>query len=335
MSMARSNKFAKSFNTVIFNLLSLFCISLDFTLLAVAESYPIKLEVRAKSIVTEEHISLSEIAELQASSTLHDEAVIALGKITITKSPAPGQSLTITANQLLSRIKAEGGDISRIGYSIPQVFSVTRAARLLTLDEIRALVEEGAVKGNLDISVLGFVSGEKIAIRPDSTALEAIIERNPRNSKLSFTLQYKDSNSRIERVMLPLKVEEWTSVPVAKRALLRGETVTKDDLTMARLSMEHIPRDVALSDRSVVGYKTSSDLAYGDLFRLTKLEIPPLVANGSRVKLRYNIPGLEVTAIGTALESGVLSQEVRVRNDSSKKIVRGLVREEGLVEVLP
>ena len=40
-----------------------------------------------------------------------------------------------------------------------------------------------------------------------------------------------------------------------------------------------------------------------------------------------------MTAVGTALENGGLGQDIRVRNDSSKKIVMGRVIEPGLVMV--
>ena len=42
---------------------------------------------------------------------------------------------------------------------------------------------------------------------------------------------------------------------------------------------------------------------------------------------------LEVTATGTAIDSGAIGQEIKVRNEGSKKVVSGKVEGPGIVVV--
>ena len=131
----------------------------------------------------------------------------------------------------------------------------------------------------------------------------------------------------------PSEPGERAEVPVARRPLPKGEVVGPDDVMMARMNISKLPKDVAAEGGGVVGYKVGKDVAPGEVFRLDKLAIPPLVESGTRVTLVYRSGLLEATATGTALDSGLAGQVVKVRNENSKKVVSGTVLETGLVEV--
>ena len=69
------------------------------------------------------------------------------------------------------------------------------------------------------------------------------------------------------------------------------------------------------------------------MFQKRKLDIPPVIDMGALVTLVYRSGGIEATASGVAIESGALGDEIRVRNDSSRKIILGKVLEPGIVGV--
>ena len=58
-----------------------------------------------------------------------------------------------------------------------------------------------------------------------------------------------------------------------------------------------------------------------------------MVEMGAMVTLVYRSGGIEATASGVAIESGAQGDEIRVRNDSSRKIILGKVLEPGMVGV--
>jgi flagella basal body P-ring formation protein FlgA len=49
--------------------------------------------------------------------------------------------------------------------------------------------------------------------------------------------------------------------------------------------------------------------------------------------MKYQSEFFEATASGVALENGGIGQEIKVRNDASKKVVSGQVLEAGIVRV--
>jgi flagella basal body P-ring formation protein FlgA len=69
------------------------------------------------------------------------------------------------------------------------------------------------------------------------------------------------------------------------------------------------------------------------VFRAHSVAVPPLVSTGSRVSIVFRYNRLEVSASGIALENGGKGQEIKIRNDTSKRIVSGRVEAPGIVMV--
>ena len=61
--------------------------------------------------------------------------------------------------------------------------------------------------------------------------------------------------------------------------------------------------------------------------------MPPLIATGARVFIAFKSGLLEATATGTAMENGFRGQEIRVKNDSSQKILSAVTEDAGMVRV--
>jgi flagella basal body P-ring formation protein FlgA len=135
------------------------------------------------------------------------------------------------------------------------------------------------------------------------------------------------------QIQLVSSLDEFMYVPVASRPLSVGNVVNPNDLVMARLDMTRISRDVAAQSEGVIGHTIKRGIGVGDLFRAPDLSLPFDVTAGSSVTLRYVGRGFKATASGSALEAGRVGGAIRVRNESSKRIVEGTVVEPGLVEV--
>jgi flagella basal body P-ring formation protein FlgA len=65
------------------------------------------------------------------------------------------------------------------------------------------------------------------------------------------------------------------------------------------------------------------------------LEAPKLVNRGDRVTIVVNHGGMQVTASGTALRDGAQGEYVRVRNETSERIIEGEVVATRRVQVNP
>lgn len=288
---------------------------------------------RATNVVTATEIRLGDVAEIIATAATEDEAVIALQKIVLERSPAPGKDVGIPAAKILDRMKAAGVDIDAIGYTLPRVIEVKRASRSITEAEVLQAIEAATSAAGREISVKRVSLGGDIQVGPADTVVAAIPFGARGAGRLGFTITMRDEEGRASSFPVEAVIDEWAEMPVAKRALPRGAVVTEDDVMMARLNLSSLPGDVAREQSGIVGLSIASDIGFGEVFRRNKLAIPAVVQAKSRVTVMYRAPGFEATASGVALENGIVGQEIRVRNESSKKIISGIVVEPGLVRV--
>jgi flagella basal body P-ring formation protein FlgA len=129
------------------------------------------------------------------------------------------------------------------------------------------------------------------------------------------------------------EIEEWREIPVAARNLNRGERIGDADIVRARMRLQDLPKDVATREQDLVGLETKQPLAEGEIFRRAKVVVPPTITAGSKVTLRYRSQFFDATASGVSLENGAVGEQIKVRNESSKKVVSARVVEAGLAEV--
>ena len=151
---------------------------------------------------------------------------------------------------------------------------------------------------------------------------------------MRFHLSADTEDGRSEsRFTVGATLDEWVEVPVASRPIVRGEVVRELDLRMARLNVRSLPRDAARDLDVIVGHEISRTIAEGEVFRKSKLAIPPVIEVGSQVTILYDSELLHLTVSGVALEAGIEGQAIRVRNTDSKRVVTATVVEAGLVKV--
>ncbi len=302
-----------------------------------------QIEVRGRSTVTvtTQRIRLSDIADISSPLNIEQDALVALRKIVIEKSPAPGKVLLLTAENIIGRMKEAGVDLSKVGYLFPRQIEVARASRLLGTDEIRNAVEEFLKTRSAEIKLNSIDYADDVFVVPGITKIEALKSINARPGFINIELKATVSPSEINelpeetRFRVDASVDEWLEVPVATRPITKGALVEPGDVAMARLNLAAIPKDAAINQTRVIGLETKQNIGFGEVFRQNKLILPAVIDTGSKVNMRFRQGILEVVAKGTAIEAGTVGQAIKIRNDSSKKLIIGRVIEAGLVEVIP
>ncbi|MCB0331940.1 MAG: flagellar basal body P-ring formation protein FlgA [Bdellovibrionales bacterium] len=296
-------------------------------------SRTIKVVGKKESTVTKKAIHLTDVANISSKYVRDDEALIALKKIELGASPLPGKPTTFTAAQILEKMRESGVDLQAIGYAFPRTMKVSRAARAITKDEVNTIVLAALSESGRDIELVDVGYQEDALVVPGITELEAEIFHSPRPNQLSVAITANVEDEKPVTFHVKATVKEWATIPVANRPLYQGNIVGAGDVVMARMNLAELPQDAARDTKSIIGYATKRHIAYGEIFRKNKLQIPPLVEAGAKVTVRYRTKYLEATASGIALEAGIEGQRIRVRNEQSKKTVFGTVLHSGLVEV--
>jgi flagella basal body P-ring formation protein FlgA len=82
-----------------------------------------------------------------------------------------------------------------------------------------------------------------------------------------------------------------------------------------------------------VGQVLRHAVADGQMLRPAMLRAAHVIARGDHVTLAVSGSALAIRMRGQALEDGAVGQRVRARNRSSGRVVEGIVRDEGLIEI--
>lgn len=293
----------------------------------------IRIEGRKNIVVSQHLVRLSDIAEVSSPLIEDDEAVIALQKINIDPAPPAGQTATISASRILQRLKEEGVKLSDVIYVLPRITAVARAGRMLSETEIESALKENLKGTGREAGIKQIILPKDILVPPDVSEIKASPAQSIRPGLMKFYMVAATPAGEEVRFEVSARIDEWVNVPTAKRYLPRGEMVGADDIVMARMNIATLANDAAHIPDEIIGKEVVADIQYGESFRKAKLDMPVLIESGAKVTLSYVSGVLEATATGFAMEPGVLGQQIKVRNESSKKIITGKVLEAGRVGV--
>ncbi len=319
-----------SLQTVIFAL-SLVAPGVAFSEITQAGS-SISIQGKSEVVVTEPSVRLADVAHVESPRVQDDEAMVALRRITIVASPKAGESISIEGTKVLERLRDEGIRLENIRYTLPRQISVTRAFREVGAEELEQALLSFLQTSDRQIELKKLVVDKPIRIATDSNGVEVVGLHATHSGH--FGVDYRAlSRSDESRFQLRAFAEEWRTIPVALRPLKRGEIISAEDIELSRVSKTRVTRDAIENLGDLVGYQLTRDVVQGEMLSSTMLMIPPVIKAGARVTLRFKQGRLEVTATGIALESGLKGAEIKVRNDTSKRVVIGKIVEEGLVVV--
>lgn len=290
----------------------------------------IRLQGRSEAVVTEATIRLGDIAQIDSPNVQDDEAIIHLKRISVGESPKAGETMMLDGSRVLERLKDEGVRLDSIRYTLPRGISITRAFREVKMDELERALGAFIAKGDKQIEVKQIVMDKPVRLPTDSLGLEVVSLQTTKPGHIGVDFKSIAGSDEV-RFQMKAFADEWRMMPVAVRPMTKGSIVSASDVQLARTNGTSLGRDSLENLVDIVGRSLTKDVGQGEMFKASAVVIPPVVNAGSRVTVVFRQNRLEVTATGTALENGGLGQDIRVRNDSSKKIVTGRVVEPGLV----
>jgi flagella basal body P-ring formation protein FlgA len=119
---------------------------------------------------------------------------------------------------------------------------------------------------------------------------------------------------------------------VVNRALDRDEQLTgawKEE----RVSVDNLPHDAITDPGELAGLVARTPLVPGRVIRRSMLLSPQLITRGQTVRVSVKRGSVEITDRAIALQSGRLGDPVRVQSASTQKVLTGVVRKDGSVEI--
>ena len=308
---------------------------LTFLVAINASAYDIYIRGKQEVTITKPVITLSDIASIDSTKNNLDEVIIGVGKTFIQNSPMPNKEVSIPASKIVEIMKGEGLKLNKIGYVFPKSIRVKRAGRLLSEQEVQKAISDYFDKEMREVSVKKIYMKNNIYVAPDDLLIKVIsFSKEPFKKDMgSFVLQITSSKGDVQKEMINALIEEWKDVPVANRQINRGEIVNEGDFVMARMNIDKLPKESFDIEKEIIGKEATRNISKGDIFSNTTLVLPPLVRNGDKIKIVYQTPLLSAIVTGIALQDGGESEKIKIKNDSSNKILEGYVVRQGLVRV--
>lgn len=154
----------------------------------------------------------------------------------------------------------------------------------------------------------------------------------PRGARLSIAVSCA---APAWQVYVAVTMHAETGVVVAARPLAARTAVASGDVSIKQLDLADLPAGYVTDPAAVVGRILLRPLALGEPVERNQLQAQAVIERGQFVTLYWQTSGLRVSARGEAQSAAAADGRVRVRNLSSGRNVDGIVRGEGLVEVLP
>ncbi|HXN10111.1 MAG TPA: flagellar basal body P-ring formation chaperone FlgA [Steroidobacteraceae bacterium] len=127
-------------------------------------------------------------------------------------------------------------------------------------------------------------------------------------------------------------VQSQAEVLVARRALERDTELTRADFQLETRRVPGALSAYVTEPDSLAGQRLRRPLAGGEPLAFDALAPAFLIHRGQQVVLLARAGGIEVRMAGVALADGRASDNIRVQNVSSQRIVEGIVRSDSVVE---
>jgi flagella basal body P-ring formation protein FlgA len=136
-------------------------------------------------------------------------------------------------------------------------------------------------------------------------------------------------------IYLPVTIESQVSVLRLQRSVQRGEALGAGDVRSERRWVPGVSVDYVTEISQIDRQHMRRALPVGSVLALSDLQPDPLIRRGSQVELLARLEGIEVRSSGRALGDGGAGERVRVQNETSLKVVEGIVDAENRVRVTP
>lgn len=134
-------------------------------------------------------------------------------------------------------------------------------------------------------------------------------------------------------IFVPVEIRIERTLAVAARPLPRGTHLKKGDLRLAIFDVSQIRGSYITDVDEALGTVLKRPISVGQPVTATVLRTPRMIKRGQAVTLVLQVGAITVRGRGKALADGGRGDRIRVRNNSSRRVVEGRVISPDTVEV--
>ena len=135
-------------------------------------------------------------------------------------------------------------------------------------------------------------------------------------------------------VYTSVSVESQANVLVARHSMARDVEVSAADFILTARRVPGLVGTYVTDPDALAGQRLGRPVASGEALSVEALAPANLIHRGQQVVLLAHAGGLEVRMAGVALGDGRASERIKVQNQSSQRVVEGIVRSANEIEIL-
>lgn len=126
------------------------------------------------------------------------------------------------------------------------------------------------------------------------------------------------------KMFVQVRVTEYIEALVTTKSVGKGELITEDHITLSLIEKRNVDTGNAISTDAVIGGRAIRNLHRG--FQIGANDVC-LVCKGDSISIVAQSSNMMIKTNGTAIESGSFGESIKVKNNSSDRIVKGTVGE--------
>lgn len=295
-----------------------------FAVLAGTGASGADVDIRLRPSVTlpAAQATLADIADISGDAQLAST----LASLTIIDLPTLGEHCIDerTIRQSLGRTA-----VGRV--TVSGKCQLRRATHVVSTEDLIAAAR-AAVSADGDTVHITVVKEPPALAIPASAQLPTLIAApldNARTGTIPFTIRILDNGRECARTLVTLRIERLRTVPVAARALRRGDILSALDVASCSIAVDahshYLSRDLAL------GQVVRLDMKEGAPFTTMSLIPSRDVRGGTSVVVTVGRSGFAVTGNGTALADGSTGDMIPVRRASDGRVINARITGPGQV----
>jgi flagella basal body P-ring formation protein FlgA len=134
-------------------------------------------------------------------------------------------------------------------------------------------------------------------------------------------------------VFVPAQVKLFRDIVTTTRPLKRTGIIEPQDVTLRERDISLINQGFLTSVDQAIGQKLTRPMVADQIITLVHLEQAEVVRKGDQVVITARSGTLSVRMPGEALSNGGMSEQIRVKNLNSQRVIKAQVTAPGQVEV--
>lgn len=131
-----------------------------------------------------------------------------------------------------------------------------------------------------------------------------------------------------------VKPDIYLPIVVARQGLERGHVIAPDDIAIKKLNISNTRGNYVTQPDDVMGLTVKRRVRELQPVAMNQLDSPVLVERGQRVMMIAEQGGVQAQTVGEAMKKGRKGEMIKVKNESSERIVSAIVTDSGVVRMV-